>query len=151
MWTHLLFLPLLIAGVGTGASAACTAKDPHDARALKYICDMERAWGQAFVKTDPTVAREMLADDFVGVDTKGRPYRKADEIADISKPAHFASDVLNDVAVRFFGTTAIAQGSDSWTTTTSEAGRFAWTDVWLKRDGKWQVVASEDLIAAKTK
>ena len=26
-------------------------------------------------------------------------------------------------------------------------GRFVWTDTWLRRNGKWQIVAVEDLIA----
>jgi hypothetical protein len=62
-----------------------------------------------------------------------------------------ASDSLNDVVVRFYGDTAIAQGSDSWIAVKGEKGRFVWTDVWLKRGGKWQVVASEDLIPAERK
>ena len=26
-------------------------------------------------------------------------------------------------------------------------GRFVWTDTWLQRNGRWQIVAAEDLIA----
>jgi len=26
-------------------------------------------------------------------------------------------------------------------------GRFVWTDTWIRRNGKWQIVAAEDLIA----
>jgi hypothetical protein len=29
----------------------------------------------------------------------------------------------------------------------SERGRFVWTDTWIRRDGRWQIVAAEDLIA----
>jgi hypothetical protein len=25
--------------------------------------------------------------------------------------------------------------------------RFVWTDTWIRRNGKWQIVAGEDLIA----
>jgi hypothetical protein len=133
-------------GLASPAAANCTGQGKHDEAALKTICGLEAAWGQSFVKGDATVAERMLADDFIGVDTKGRLYRKADEIADISKPPHFASDVLNDVIVRFYGDTAVAQGSDTWTGKKGEKGRFVWTDVWVKRAGSWQIVAAEDLI-----
>ena len=142
---------ILIGGIATLALAApagakCTGAGRHDSASLKTICEFERAWGQSFVTGDPTAARTMIADDFVGVSTKGNLYRKTEEIADISNPSHMASDVLNDVVVRFYGDTAIAQGSDSWVDRKGENGSFVWTDVWLRRNGKWQVVASEDLI-----
>ena len=90
----------------------------------------------------------MLAADFLGVDTKGKLYRKADEVRDVASPSgRFASDTMNDVVVRFYGDTAIAQGSDSWTDKSGKSGRFVWTDVWLMRAGRWQIVAAEDLVA----
>ncbi|MEA3059936.1 MAG: hypothetical protein QOE50_1348 [Sphingomonadales bacterium] len=143
---HLSTAVVISLAIAAPATANCTGQGRHDAAALRTICDLERAWGQSFVTADPSVAQRMLADDFVGVDTKGRLYRKADEIADISKPPHFLSDVMNDVIVRFYGDTAIAQGSDSWTGKKGEKGRFVWTDVWLKRNHQWQIVAAEDLI-----
>jgi aminopeptidase C len=51
------------------------------------------------------------------------------------------------VKVRFYGNTAIAQGSESWEKRSGERGRFVWTDTWLLRNGHWQIVAAEDLIA----
>jgi hypothetical protein len=30
---------------------------------------------------------------------------------------------------------------------TGERGRFVWTDTWIRRNGRWQIVAAEDLIA----
>ena len=62
-------------------------------------------------------------------------------------PKYFASNRLNDVKVRFYGNTAIAQGSETWEKRSGERGRFVWTDTWLQRDGRWQIIAAEDLIA----
>jgi hypothetical protein len=28
-------------------------------------------------------------------------------------------------------------------------GRFVWTDTWLRRDGRWEIVAAEDLTVPK--
>lgn len=132
------------------AAANCTAEGRHDARTLRTICDLERQWGQSLVIGDPKVVERILADDFVGVDTKGKLYRKAAEVGWVrtaGASSHFASDTMNDVLVRFYGNTAIAQGSDSWTGKSVEKGRFVWTDVWVKRRGRWQIVATESLRA----
>jgi len=41
----------------------------------------------------------------------------------------------------------VAQGNETWHKKSGETGRFVWTDTWLKRNGRWQIVAAEDLIA----
>jgi hypothetical protein len=132
------------------AAANCTAEGRHDARTVRTICDLEREWGQSLVSGDPKVVERMLADDFVGVDTKGKLYRKAAEVGWVRSAgasSHFTSDIMNDVIIRFYGITAVAQGSDSWTGKSSKKGRFVWTDVWAKRHGRWQIVATESLVA----
>jgi hypothetical protein len=44
---------------------------------------------------------------------------------------------------------AVAQGDEIWVRYSGEqlTGRFVWTDTWLLRNDKWQIVAAEDLIA----
>jgi hypothetical protein len=41
----------------------------------------------------------------------------------------------------------VAQGDESWVRRTGQRGRFVWIDTWIKRNGKWQIVAAEDVIA----
>lgn len=138
-----------LSALASPAIATCRAEGSHDDASLRTICDLEREWGQSLVKGDPSIPRRMLADDFLGVDTKGKLYRKADELRDVaSASSRFKSDTMNDVIVRFYGNTAIAQGSDSWSGKSGEAGRFVWTDVWIRRDGHWQIIAAEDLVAS---
>ena len=62
-------------------------------------------------------------------------------------PKYYVSNQLNDVKVRFYGDTAIAQGSETWEKRDGKRGRFVWTDTWIRRYGRWQIVAAEDLIA----
>jgi hypothetical protein len=96
----------------------------------------------------PGHSRTILADDFLGVDPKGTLYDKAKMIADTrNAPQYFVSNRLNDVKVRFYGDTAIAQGHETWERRSGERGRFVWTDTWIRRNGRWQIVAAEDLIA----
>jgi ketosteroid isomerase-like protein len=116
--------------------------------AERYIVESERQWAASVASGDTSTVERILADDFVCVDPKGGPYGKAKMIADTGDaPKYFVSNRLNKVKVRFYGDTAIAQGDESWERHTGERGRFVWTDTWIRRHGRWQIVAAEDLIA----
>jgi len=114
----------------------------------RYILESEREWAESVATGDTSAIERILANDFIGVDPKGHLYTKQQMIGDTrNAPKHFVSNRLNDVKVRFYGKTAIAQGSETWEKHSGERGRFVWTDTWLKRNGRWQIVAAEDLIA----
>jgi ketosteroid isomerase-like protein len=114
----------------------------------RYILESERQWAESVASGDTSAIERILADDFVGVDPKGQLYNKSQMIADTrNAPKTFVSNRLNDVKVRFYGSTAVAQGSETWEKRSGERGRFVWTDTWLRRNGRWQIVAAEDLIA----
>jgi uncharacterized protein DUF4440 len=113
-----------------------------------YIVDSERQWAESVATGDTSAIERILADDFIGVDPKGRLYTKQQMIDETrNAPKSFVSNRLNDVKVRFYRRTAIAQGSETWEKRSGERGRFVWTDTWLRRNGRWQIVAAEDLIA----
>ena len=143
----------LIASVAVLASAApvaakCTAMGSQPPRALRYICDSERAWAESVATGNPSAVIRILANDFIGVSPEGKLYRKAEMVAETATAGKvFASNVIGDVLVRFYGNMAIAQGSETWTRKSGEKGRWVWTDTWLMRNGRWQIVAAEDLKA----
>jgi hypothetical protein len=112
-----------------------------------YIRQSESDWAESVVANDAGVLERILADDFVGVDIDGSHYSKADAIKDYrSQPSEFASNHLNEVEIRFYGDAAVAQGNEGWKKKNGAAGKFVWTDTWIKRGGKWQIVAAEDLL-----
>ena len=91
-----------------------------------------------------------MADDFVGIAPDGSSYDKAKEIANTRKDqGQMVSNHVNEISVRFFGDTAVAQGSETWEQRTGDPkrGRYVWTDTWVRRKNKWQIVAAEDLLA----
>jgi ketosteroid isomerase-like protein len=116
----------------------------------RYIIESEHQWAESVATGDTTAVDRILADDFVGVDPKGGFYDKAKMISDTRQaPKYFVSNHANEIKVRFYGNTAVAQGSETWERRSGEPlrGRFVWTDTWVRRNGKWQIVAAEDLIA----
>jgi ketosteroid isomerase-like protein len=122
-----------------------------NADAELYIRDSESQWAEAVANGDVSVVKRILADDFVGVDAgDGHLYPKAEAISWIQgHHTEFVFNHLDQIKVRFYGNTAVAQGSESWERRTGEPkkGRFVWSDTWVLRNGQWQIVAAEDLIA----
>jgi ketosteroid isomerase-like protein len=139
--------PRAVAIFGMLCLCDCSAqKDQKETE--RYILDSERQWAESVATGDTSVIERILADDFIGVDPKGHLYTKQKMIDETrSAPKYFVSNNLNDVKVRFYGNTAVAQGSETWEKRSGERGRFVWTDTWLQRNGRWQIVAAEDLIA----
>jgi ketosteroid isomerase-like protein len=111
-----------------------------------YIKLSEQQWAEASMKRDTATVERILADDFVGLDPLGSFFRKPEELASVSKNVGdyiFAKG--NDVDVRFYGDAAVARGSESWEKRNGERGRYVWTDTWIHRNGKWQIVAAVDV------
>lgn len=143
---------VLFAGVLICGLYAARAQESSTAEAERYIKESERLWAESSANGDTALVERIVADDFVGVDPDGGFYDKAKEIADTREsPKEFISNHLNEVKVRFYGDTAVAQGSESWVRRTGKPlrGRYVWTDTWIRRKGKWQIVAAEDLTVAE--
>jgi ketosteroid isomerase-like protein len=112
-----------------------------------YIRQAESDWAESVVTNNVSVLERILADDFLGVDIDGSHYSKTDAIKDFrTKPSEFVSNHLNEVEIRFYGDVAVAQGNESWKKKDGTLGKFVWTDTWVRRNGKWQIVAAEDLV-----
>ena len=128
------------------------AQRPSDAQSEAYMRKAEEDWAALAVKSMPGLLDRILADDYVAVSSKGDVRSKAQQIAlDAPDPA-FASSKLDYAHYRHFGDTVLAQGQESLQR--KDGGpdlSLIWTDVWMWRDGKWQIVASQDsVLPAKT-
>jgi hypothetical protein len=148
-----VYLPVFLAAIATMLlPGPARAQQSHwasaDDKTAKYILDMERKWAES-ICADNGVVEVLVADDFQGTSTDGSRYTKADELKD-EKGAHTAHDCgLDETKVRFFGDSiAIVYGSEHAVGKDKSQPDAKvcqiWTDTWLKRGGKWQVVASQD-------
>jgi hypothetical protein len=114
----------------------------------KSIIDMERKWAEG-VCVNNGVVSHLLAEDFQGTNTRGLRFTKADELRDEQAP-HIAHDCgLDETRVRFFGgSVALVYGSEHAVGKDKDQPNArvcqVWTDTWLKRGGRWQIVASQD-------
>jgi hypothetical protein len=121
---------------------------PADATA-KSLIDMERQWAQAACTHDG-IEKTILAEDFYGTAPDGSRYSKQQEIARSSGKITEEACTLYEVKVHFYGDSmAILYGSESAIHNEPDGRKhrvkLTWTDTWLKRDGKWQIVAAQDM------
>jgi len=135
--------------VATAAHAQQGRWAAADDATAKFIIDAERQWAEGAC-THNKIAEQILADDFQGTSPEGRRYTKSKEVADNQDLSNTAQDCrLLDARVRFFGDSlAMVYGSESSVRKAkdgSEKSRcLIWTDSWLKRSGKWQIIAAQD-------
>jgi len=130
-------------------SAPAATLRPSEAESEAYMRKAEADWADLAVRTNPGVIERILADDYVGVnsDTVVRDKARMIALAAEKPSGTYVSSKLDYVHYRHFGDTVIAQGGESLQRKDGKPGlSLIWTDVWLWRGGKWQVVASQDSV-----
>ena len=116
---------------------------------VKLITGVEGKWATSACSPQPDL-KDVFADDFQGTSPTGRRYGKEEAITTDTK-ALSRDCQLGNVKVRFFGDSmAIVYGTESSIRKDNngkEAKRcLIWTDTWLKRAGKWQIVTAQDTL-----
>jgi uncharacterized protein (TIGR02246 family) len=128
------------------ARDASTALPPtQDTEAV--LMKMERDSAAALTKKDFAAFASVFADDAVFTGPDGAVLTKAQLLADLkSGTLVVESSQISDMKVRAFGEAAVV------TYTTADkgkykgqdiSGRYRWTDTFVRRGGKWQIVAGQ--------
>jgi uncharacterized protein (TIGR02246 family) len=117
------------------------------------LMQLERDWSQASLKKDIDALNRIMADDWVNIDFQGRTLTKTQTIASLKSglPATQAAG-LGEMKVRVFGDSAIVTGSDTGKSTSKGKEvieKYLWTDVFVRRNGRWQAVASQSTKIAR--
>ena len=133
----------------TAQQAAVPAAGRDTAEAREAVRRLEEELFQAFARGDSAPAARVLAEDYVGFTGDGHRETKAQALAQIRRDtttAWVTSEALqlDSVTVRVYGDAAVAQAS---VTLRARSGgqpvtRVRNTDVFVWRDGRWQIVAS---------
>lgn len=101
------------------------------------LIQLDKAWTFAELKGDKKAAAAMVAEDYVGTTLRGEIENKAQYLAQLAPNADMVK--ADDYKVRVFGNMAIMTHR-----ATVEGVRniqFRSTHVWMKRGGKWLIVA----------
>jgi ketosteroid isomerase-like protein len=115
--------------------------------AEKELLKVEDDWKESVVKRDAAALRRLYADEYMSTDPEGMVWSKAEDVEiDTTGISRLTSYKLDDLKVRLYGDVAVVTGRNTSKGTlhgraASSQSRF--TDVFLKRDGRWQCVATQ--------
>lgn len=110
-------------------------------------------WTNAYPSRDTAVFTRVIADDWMGINPDGTTSNKTQQIDEIKSGA-FAVESMksSDVKIRVFGNAAVITGLGTLTGKQKGkdvSGDYRYMDVYVKREGKWQAVASQVTAVAK--
>ena len=116
--------------------------DPRDRNVL---AGMEQQLAQAWVEGDQATIRQMLADDWMTTDITGTVRAKEAVLREMfaATPRPIASMTIDDVQVRLFGDVAVITGRTTASGADGGSIQLRFTDVAVRRDGRWVFVASQ--------
>jgi hypothetical protein len=132
-----------------GSALSGEASVGSDATA-QWMVQQEKGWAEQSCGKGWVVG-DLLAPDFHGTSPKGARYDKPSKAPDSDPSKTWHTDCrLLSTDVRFFGPdVAVVYGSESSVVplpdSKDERRCLVWTDTWLKRNGKWQIIAAQDM------
>jgi ketosteroid isomerase-like protein len=132
----------------TPASAVLAGPGPRDTNPSveSIITQLELKWSLAIVNKDAAALERLLAKEFNGTTPTAQTYSREMAIADLKNGTYDVTMMdLDQIDVNVFGNTAVAFTSQNEISTYGNqdfSGHYHYTDVWVKKNGRWQVVAS---------
>lgn len=128
------------------ALQSCSPKDPD----VRTLLQLEDGWASAVVRRDSATFERLLDPGFVYTEND-RLESRADVLHDVIHGADTVTAAHNeDMVVHCFGTTAVVTG---WLVLEGRGiggtfvRRYRFTDTWMRRNGRWRIVAAEDYLA----
>ena len=101
------------------------------------LIQLDKAWTSAELKGDKKAAGDIVADDYVGTTQRGEIENKTQYLAGVVPNADMVKS--DDYKVTIHGNMAIM--THRATVSGVRNMQFRSTHVWMKRKGKWQIVA----------
>ena len=138
----------IIVWLALGEASGGQERAPNDGKEslLETFTKIENEWWDADKKKDTKTLRRMLADDWFYLGPQGT-MTKAQELAEAEKrDENIESVSLMDMKVRVYGDVAIVTMREHENSTKKNAdssGDYLYTDVFVKRQGRWQAVNSQ--------
>jgi ketosteroid isomerase-like protein len=143
---HLLSLAALVV-LTTGGLVRSSVSATKSSTVAEQLSQIEHQLAKAWVERDRDTINNILASDWTVTDIAGRVLTKAQVLQEFdSQDRQIESGSIDDIKVRELGDVAIVTGKTTLTgqykgNRSTLSLRF--TDVFVKRDGHWQVVASQ--------
>lgn len=128
------------------------AKAKNDA-VIHLLMKMEREWAKAIVTADAGKIRQILSPEITLTTPEGNIENREDDLAELVR-GEFKAEIFDafDMQVKVYGDCAVATGRTNVKGTYKGQivhEQFRWTDTFVKRKGRWWIVASQATPIAK--
>ena len=134
--------PPASAGAGEGAAPAARADPAADEAELIRL---EQAYAKALIAKDRAFLMRFYASDWRGGNWMGF-WTKSTMLKSVLSERYVVKSMeVRDLKVRVTGDVAVVQGVDEEVTSVDgkdTSGKWTFTDVFARRDGGWQAIAS---------
>lgn len=141
---NLCFKILVLICIGVASLVQVAAKDPQAAD-IKELTRLEQVWNDAHLSGNATALEKLWAEDLF-VTVPDMPVMNKEESLAIWKAGEIKFDIYktSDIRIKVYGNSAVVTGQlvrirDARSTKFEDDWRF--TKVYVRRGGRWQVVA----------
>jgi hypothetical protein len=133
----------ILAGCALAVSGFTTqrAVAADQGKVEQELMKIERSWCSASVKGDAAAIGAILADDYTDVLPTGEVTSKAQALSDAKTEKQTVCDI-DMMQVRVYGDAAVVVGRTTWKSSLGN-GQYRYTDMYIRRDGRWICVASQ--------
>jgi ketosteroid isomerase-like protein len=119
----------------------------HESR--HQIDELEDAWRDAVISSNPTAMASLLSDDYTAITASGTLQNKEEALANMHSTArHITSLTTSERKVRFYGQTAVVTSLSDVEGTNADgidvSGSYRYTRVYVRDvQGHWKIVSFE--------
>jgi hypothetical protein len=123
-------------------NAAAKQADP-EVSDLEILGELNLNYIRSVRESDVRWFDENLAPDFLNSNPDGSLVERAAFLKQITLPCPIANLQVEDVRIRILGETAIIHARTTYLKSAGQAGAGRYTDVWMRRQGRWVCVAAQ--------
>ncbi len=146
-----LFVIVVLIFATTSFAASQTTEQKLTSKNLKAkqeLIKLEEEWHNAYVRRDAAPLERILADEYIAVGGSGGSINKAQTIEGLKNDtAIYEYSTPYNMDFRFYGDTVVVVGRTKDKGKAQNGTEFSveyrWTDVFVKREGRWQCVAAQ--------
>jgi len=125
---------------------AGAAQNARRAKLVEYLTQLKREWGKIYVSRDRAALEKMLAREYGVTGDDGVKTSREELLANFERgETIYESTSYDDVSVKIYGSVAIISGRGTVKGRRKNVPfhtQYFSTNVFVKRDGRWQAVAT---------
>lgn len=135
--------------------AALQSVDAQNNAKAKELTAREAEFSQILLRGDWKALEKIEADDLIFTNADGQVTHKSDDVVNLrAGNFKFQAIDMRGLAVQDFGDVAVVTGELNEKVlykTTDLSGLYRFTDVWVKRSGRWQLVTGQEALVPSPK